>query len=216
MKALSFTLKEVRPRIFHLRFKRRYDLCMFFLRYQEFYESPNPRFRDSSFELLDFMEWYSHKFGGGCFAYPMQWSGFNIPAEVVKKVWEGGIYDRNEYDYRMKEVYLKCMDQYPDGKFYLIGSCDAGPTMRHEIAHGFFYTRPDYKKDMTNLVKELKPAFFKSMCGTLKEIGYASKVYIDECQAYLSTGLTKRFKVKLKGEEKPFVKLYKEYYNEPR
>ena len=35
-----YTVKEIKPRIFLLSFKDHYDLCMHFVRYQEFYESP--------------------------------------------------------------------------------------------------------------------------------------------------------------------------------
>lgn len=210
----KYTVKEIRPRIFALEFKRRYDLCMTFLRYQEFYESPNPKFRDSSFSLLDFMEWYSFsREKKGLFTYPADWSGFNIPGDIIKQCWEMGIYDRNIYDYEMKMLYQKFLEQYPDNRFYIIGACKgATQTMRHEIAHGFFYTQPEYKKNMVKLVKDLKKPFYKGMCLSLKKIGYAPKVYVDECQAYLSTGVPEYFSVKIKNQREPFIQLYDEWY----
>jgi len=208
----KYTVSEVRPRIFFLKFKNRYDLCMQFVRYQEFYESPSSRFRDKAFNLLDYMEWYSKDKDRGCFTYPNDWSGFNIFGDIIKQVWDLGISDRNQYDYEMKMLYQKFLEQYPDGKFYIIGACGSGITMKHEIAHGFFYTIPEYKYEMTQLVKSLKKPFFKSMCNSLRDIGYARRVYIDECQAYLSTGVPTSFDLTVDKEDKPFVQLYKNYY----
>ncbi|CAM6004255.1 unnamed protein product [Sphagnum balticum] len=184
---------------------------MFFLRYQEHYESPNSKFRGKSFEILDFMKWYSKKYGEGAFTYPSDWGGFNVSGDIIKKVWALGISDRNLYDYEMREVYRKCFLKYPDGKFYLIGVYGKGGSLRHEIAHGFFYTIPEYKREMTKLVRNLKPSLYKSLCSHLKKIGYASSVYVDECQAYLSTG--QNF-LKLRGQDKPFIKLYEQYFGE--
>lgn len=67
---------------------------------------------------------------------------------------------------------------------------------------------------MTKLVKNLKPSFRKSMYQNLEKMGYASKVYVDECQAYLSTGVPDKFTVNLGGEDKPFIKLYEGFYND--
>lgn len=209
----KYTIKEIKPRIFLLKFKSNYDLCMFFLRYQEHYESPNPKFRDQTFEILDFMEWYSKKVGKGAFTYPVDWIGFNIPSYVVPQVRAGMIMDRNIYDYEMWSVYKKCAEKYPDENFYLIGVTDS-KAISHEVAHGFFYTKPEYRERATKLVKALKPDFRKSMCKTLKELGYTTRVHIDECQAYLSTGLVKNFTVKLKGEDEPFIEMFKEFYND--
>jgi hypothetical protein len=207
----QYTLSEVKPRIFFLQFKRQYDLCMTFLRYQEFYESP--KFRGKAFQILDFMEWYSREYGDGSFTYPKDWAGFNIPSHIIKQVWDLGIADRNLYDYHMKEVYQQCVKQYPDGKFYLIGTTSTkGSIMRHEIAHGMFYLNQDYRKEMIKLIKKLDASFYQSMCATLKNLGYCKQVWIDECQAYLSTGMAKAFEVDATEARKPFIEVFRLYY----
>jgi len=209
----QFKMTEVKPRIFFLNFKKQYDCNMMFLRYQEYYESSNPKFRGKPFKILEFIEWYTGSFGKGVFSYMRDWAGFNIPGHIIYDVWDNGIPDENDYDNIMDYVREKCEEKYPDGQFYIIGAVGKNGALRHEIAHGFFYTQPEYKKQMTKLVKALKPAFRVKMYRTLKKIGYTPKVYIDECQAYLSTGLMGVFPFELKDEAKPFIKLYREYYN---
>ena len=207
----NYTLREVKPKIFLMDFKDSYDLAMHFMRYQEFYESSSPRFRGKPWEWVDFMRWYSKKYGKGAFTYAVDWAGFNIPGDTIDKVWKLGIADRNVYDYEMRQVSRQCQEQ-AQGDFYLIGAVGNRGVLKHEIAHGFFYTIPEYKKEMTKLVKALDPAFRTAMNATLKDMGYTPKVYIDECQAYLSTGLSEQFKVTLDKEHKPFVSLYNKYY----
>lgn len=211
---IKFKLKQVKPRIFLMEFTDQYDMCMTFLRYQESYESPNPKFRNKQFTLVDFMEWYA-KQHGGVFTYPLDWGGFNIPSSIIAN-FLGDALDHNKYDEIMEKVYDRCLEKvqrkYNTDKFYIIGAKkgQAG-ILNHEISHGFFYTIPQYKKEMTALVKALKPSFIKSLCSTLKKLGYTHQVYIDECQAYMATGLTTQFKVKLKGEDKPFIELFNKY-----
>jgi hypothetical protein len=214
----SLVIKEVKPKIFLLQFKNHYDMSMHFLRYQEFYESSSSKFYGKSFKLLDFMKWYSEKYGNGLFTYPIDWAGFNIPGEIISEVWDLGIPDCNKYDYCMLEVLHACQKKSP-GKVYLIGACpdneeEKAAIVKHEIAHGFFYTRPEYKKEMMTLVKNLEPDFRQSMEISLKKMGYASRVYIDECQAYLSTGITPSFDITLNGEDQVFIETFNKYYNE--
>lgn len=217
----DFKLEEIRPKIFLMSFKEPYDLAMYFVRYQEFYESPSPQYRGKKFELLDFMRWYSFKFGNGVFTYPDDWAGFNIPGDIIKQIWDLGITDRNIYDYEMLQVYRECQKK-SKGDFYLIGVSsekEEAITLKHEIAHGFFYTTPSYKKEMTQLVKELTPEVRQKMNDELKELGYTPKVYIDEIQAYMSTGLPLNpdgsdIYQQLEEARKPFIKLYSKYYKE--
>lgn len=209
---LSFKFSEVKPRIFFLDFKDPYHMCMMFLRYQEYYESPSPRFRGKPFTLVEFMDWYAHKYGNGIFTYPRDWAGFNIPAYVIKEVVSKIITDHNAYDEAMFEVFKKCRAKYPDGNFYLIGAMGERGAMRHEIAHGLFYTCPEYRKEAISLVKKLKPSLRKRVNKVLKSIGYTPKVYVDETQAYFSTGVPKGFKISLKDEQKPFIELFNKYY----
>ena len=180
-----FKVKEVKPGIFLIEFTNEYDMCMYFLRYQEYYESSSPKFRGKAFELLDFMRWYSFKYGKGAFTYPIDWAGFNFPGDTIEKVWKLGIVDRNLYDYEMREISRQCHAKRD--KFYVIGVKKGNGALSHEIAHGFFYLHPDYKKEMTALVRALPVSLRKAFNTYLKEVGYTPKVYIDEIQANMAT-----------------------------
>jgi hypothetical protein len=219
-----FKLKEVKPNIFLLEFSNDYDMCMFFLRYQEFYESPSPKYRGKSFKILDFMRWYSFKFGHGAFTYPIDWSGFNFPDYVVQDAHDLGIIDFNDYDRQMWEVYQSCKNKTKD-KFYIIGVVKGNGALSHEIAHGFFYLNSQYKKEMTKLVKALAPEVRNAMNKYLLKVGYTPQVFIDETQANLATsedftesGAHRHFTVEVANQlikaQKPFVALFKKYMKE--
>jgi hypothetical protein len=216
-----YELSQLTSNIFYLKFKDTYDLCMHFLRYQEFYECPSSDFRDKSWCILDYIKWYSKKYGNGSFTYMVDWAGFNIPGSVIKKVSELGIPDINKYDLVMQDIYQKCLQQSNED-FYLIGSTGSVLTLKHEIAHGFFSSNKEYKKQMTQLVNELPLDFKLRIFESLKKIGYTRKVYIDECQAYFCTGLIdefnnlfKEFKISSSEEikiQKPFILIFNKYF----
>lgn len=220
---VKYKIKEVKPRVFFVEFQDQYDMCMTFWRCQETYESPNPKFRNKDFTLEEFMRWYSKKFGNGAFTYANDWGGFNVPSSVVEFVLKGCL-EKNEYDHVMEEIYYKCdnkaTQKYGYGntgspEFYLIGALKGtDQVVKHEIAHGLWYTRPKYKKEMLALVRKMKPALKKKLCKELEKLGYTKQVYDDECQAYMSTGLSEKFAIKLKGEDKPFIETFNKYYNE--
>lgn len=190
-----FKIKEVRPGIFHFNFKNTYDLCMYFLRYQEYYESPSPKFRGKQFEIFDFMRWYSLNSDKKIFTYPDDWNGFNLPGNIIKDVHDKMILDRNIYDYEMITAWREChaiavfrgME-----KFYIIGTVGKD-ALDHEIAHGLFYLNSEYQKKMKSLVKALPADLKKEMNHNLKRLGYTPKVYVDETQAYLATGFSESF-----------------------
>jgi hypothetical protein len=209
----DYKLKEIKPRIFFMDFKDPYNMAMHFMRYQEYYESASSRFRDKSWTWIDFMEWYSKKYGDGAFTYAIDWSGFNIPGHIIRDVIEKKIPDPNKYDAEMFKIFSHCAEKYSDEKFYIIGAVGHSFAMKHEIAHGLFYTQPSYKKEMTRLVKSLKSDLRKSIFKSLKDIGYTPRVYVDECQAYLSTGFTDNFDVAIIDEHKPFIQTYETYYS---
>lgn len=99
------------------------------------------------------------KNSNGYFSYPIDWAGFNIPNTIFKANWFHNIRDKNKYDYFMLQAYYaiwhdikyNSMDTYldfdlNDPKYYLIGATDV-LTIKHEMAHGFYYLIPKYKRN---------------------------------------------------------------------
>jgi hypothetical protein len=220
-----FKLKQVKPGIFLLEFTDEYDMCMFFLRYQEYYESSSAKFRNKTWKIFDFMRWYSKAFGRGAFTYPVDWAGFNIPDYVIRNVRKLGIPDPNDYDKAMWSVYQDCKKKSKRGKFYIIGVVKGNGALEHEIAHGLFYLNLDYRKASTKLVKEMDPALRAEMEAYLHNVGYTPQVYIDETQANMATtddfehySERQRFEPdvakKLVEAQKPFIELFKKFTNE--
>lgn len=211
---VQFKIKEVKPRIFLFEFKNHYDLCMTFLRYQEHYESPSPKFRGKAFSILEFMEWYSKQDGKDDFTYMRDWSGFNLPGSIIWNMWNKHLIpDKNYYDYTMYKSYLKCLNKYKDGNFYIIGAQKGNlKTLKHEIAHSFYYVNKEYYKEANKLIDNLTPILRKKIFTSLKKLGYTPKVFRDECQAYLVSGWKDHFSY-LQNKNKPFLKLYKKFYN---
>lgn len=215
---INYTLTEIKPRIFFLEFEDHFHCAMMFLRYQEHYESPSPKFRNKSFSIVEYMHWLATTQQTRKFNYADQWGGFNIPSKIVASVQQKGIKDPNQYDLEMDKVYKKCLEKYP--RFYLIATSNNHNSLNHEVAHGLFYTVPAYKKKMTQLVNDLPDKFKNPIFGWLKDKGYTPQVYIDETQAYLATGFDQlinyssksgylKTKVKLAGE---FEKVFNDYY----
>jgi len=219
------TLEKLYPGLYFLRFTDHYDMCMTFLRYQEKYESPNPKFRGTHFTIVDFMEWYAkdHK---GVFTYTTDWGGFNVPSTIFEGNWFYYIPDKNKYDYLMLSVYYDIWHdiKYGDNsflttgkaikanpKFYLVGAVDER-CLNHEIAHGLYFLNPSYKKKMNALIKALPYGVEAKMHNWLLSMGYTWQVIKDEIQAYFSTGAPENLRI-AKKYLKPFEEVYKNARN---
>jgi hexokinase len=54
--------------------------------------------------LLQLMEIYSKRKGGGCFTYPVEWGGFNVPSHVIEELYYNEVIDKNVYDETIIEI----------------------------------------------------------------------------------------------------------------
>lgn len=210
-------IKQIVDRVYQLSFKNRFDLTMTFMRFQEYYESP--KFRDKVFTFAEFMRWYSVKYGKGAFTYTKDWNGFNIPAVKIKElmdrlVEEQLIEDLTEYDLLMFGLIHKIKEKVGDWNFYLIGiHGDDVSTAKHEICHGMFWTNETYRKEATTLVKNLPKKARQNLEKVLKKRGYHPSVFVDEINAYMSTGLINKMNKKLlKRYRKDFKLLFRRYH----
>lgn len=217
---MKYKLKEVKPKIFLLEMENPYDLAMYFLRYQEFYESPNKKFKGKEFSIIEFMEWYSKEhIKNNIFSYPRDWGGFNIPGTIIPDVFQLGIRDLNKYDIFMYKIYEKIYKKHKNC-FYLIGSLKKDKeTLKHEIAHGLYFTNLDYYYEMKSLISNIDKKTKNIMTNVLLNHMYCKEVIDDEIQAYFATGLLdemqdelKANKIKINQLRKPFIDLFNKYY----
>lgn len=207
-------INEIRPGIFHIVAPTQYILTMSFMRLQEFYESPYPEIRGRLFSIEQYMDLYAERTGN--FTYLTDWSGFNIPGNVVTEFYNMYAHLTSDLALNHKERLLMKL-LWPmtrsKKKFYVIGTYQKGKrrmseasTVRHEIAHGYFYLNETYRNEMSALVSQFK---FKQKFGKdILKLGYNKSVLVDEIQAYLSTSsmeyLKKRFpSSRLNGFEVP-------------
>ena len=207
-----FSVEQVTPKIFHLHFADPFELTAHFLRFQEFYESP--RFSERHFDILTFVKWYARQ-NKGDFTYFNDWTGFNIPAEIVRRCMLG-VSDPNPYDHFMVAISKWCETQ-AGGRAYLIGTSDRSPkSIWHEVAHGLWYTNSSYQVEQHQNLGEFCvrcPIVSEKLKGKLREY-HDPNMVDDEVQAYLATGLEGRFGVKLTSKERrPFVQTFEKYYS---
>lgn len=213
-------VKEVHPSIYCVIVDDNYDRAMLFCRYQEFYETPFKKFRGKYFSWEEYMRHYKQFWKKDVFTYPKDWTGYNIPSNVVEKA-NDIFYKETEYDEIMNNIYFHCAidsQNKNDGTrkpWYLIGASSKDlKTMNHEIAHGLYYTNKDYQTEVKNLISKIKPTHYEKLRKKLVKMGYVDdkKIIDDEIQAFMSTGLYNGLEIKeLKKYEKEFIKNFKKY-----
>lgn len=149
-------------------------------------------------ELLEYMEWYvsERKKGVANFDYAEQWGGYNLDSEHVRQVYHNPdkFEDFNKYDKFMTGLLAMIEADVGDAKFAIVGTLTGDlQTLKHELAHAFYHTRPSYRRAQQENLIALKPDFVRPFTATLRRNNYAYAIMHDETQAYLSTdtdGLT--------------------------
>jgi hypothetical protein len=176
-------VREVVPDVFHLQFPTQHLMTATFMRFQEHYESPE--YAGKVFTHKEFARWYAKDFGEkGRFTYMDDWAGFNIPSKVLDR-FRAGDFD----PLKRKEKDFLALFAGRTKPFYVIGTygADGDPeTLRHEIAHGLYSTRPDYRARALEILKTvaLKPVF-----ALIEKLGYHRRSWLDEAHAYLGDDL---------------------------
>lgn len=199
-------------------FDNPYHLAMSFLRPQEFQESPE--FHGQSFDLEDYMEWYSLNVSSKkySFTYPYDWSGFNVSGKTVYHWWKKN-HLSSVFTNRERALFgnyiNKCIDDLGHSTLYFIGLLDnkkSRSVLQHELCHAMFGTCTEYHDKVMDVIKcdmdwHEKDIIYQWLC----DKGYAQNVLYDELHAYVMTGGIKGIPVsKMKGYRK-MRKLYKEY-----
>ena len=218
MKKLEYTIEEKLDGIFAVKVPDHYDRAMLFMRVQEYYESPNKRFRGKDFDFFDYMRWYANT--RGSFSYAADWAGFNFPFKVAQKCYERFKTQapQTPYDLQMLDIlYLVGALLHEKGQRdgYIIGIGKDVSELRHEMAHALFYTNDSYRKEMKALAKALPEKIREKLSAALKRMGYCKAVEVDEIQAYCATELADEMD-KIKVDVGPFEETFKRYYHEPK
>ena len=208
-------VKQILPNIFAVIIKNDYNRAMLFCRYQEYYESPFTEIRGENFSLEYFMKLYTNKNNGKYFSYPDDWAGYNVPAHVLLLAERRFDKNKNGYDEIMSDIIHHCIKESFPNPWYLIGVDKIkSTTMNHEIAHGLYYTNPQYKKEMDELVSTIEEKIYHRLKKSLLKIGYADdkKIIDDEIQAFMSTGKLSSWNEKDYSKySNSFVKIFKKY-----
>lgn len=163
--------------IYLIESSNRQVLAATFMRFQEYYESPE--FKGKVFSVDDFVQWYANKFGS--FSYSKDWYGFNIPSKVLEPFKWGQFDPLTPLEQNLLNV---CRDAVED--FYVIGVTPSAEyfaeTVRHEFAHGAFHVNSDYRKEVERCVKDYN---IKPIHNGLHQMGYCDDVMADETNAYV-------------------------------
>ncbi len=170
------TVRQLLPGIFHLVMANQRELAQMFLRFQEYSESPF--FRGRIFTLGEYKAWYTRV--QGQFSYYEDWAGFNIPSRVFAPFY------RKEFKYQTRrEKMMLDLFQGVEGRFYVIGTYegDRPETLKHELAHGLFFTSDAYRDEVRRAMFGVPTTKFSRKLA----VGYHPAVFEDEIHAYLLT-----------------------------
>jgi hypothetical protein len=218
---ITYSLYEVAPKIYAVHVADDYDRAMLFLRAQEYYESPFSEFRGRNFNIFAYMNRYRKHKNLDYFSYTFDWLGYNVPSDEVEGCYsqlDHAIDMITPYDEHMMNILCSIRQYQKNGNFYLLGvdSLDSW-VMDHEMAHARFFTEPEYKKAMTDVISQMPTKLTEALNELLIKEGYPEKVLADETQAYLATGLHSGMD-KLKGIKtwkKKFSKIFEQYNGKP-
>ena len=170
--------REIENRIFVLEFDNQKEMASTFLRFQEHYESP--KFAKKIFTHKEFKEWYK-KENEGKFTYHTDWRGFNIPSYILKKFYQGKFNPLTKNEKKLLSLFKE-----HKGEFYIVAH-KGNPSgksliLKHEIAHGLFYTNKNYRREIMKIIK--KYDLRKLRNGLLSLGDYNKNILDDEIQAY--------------------------------
>lgn len=148
-----------------------------FIRFQEYYESNNPLFKNRIFTLGQVKQWYSEK--DGFDSYSDYWVGFNLPS-VALQPFRSNLFDPlTDYEKELLDA-LK----YRQDDFYIIGA-QTKSVLRHELSHALYGHSEQYRTEIDAFIKKNKARFRKTQKYILDK-GYCKEVLNDETQAYVT------------------------------
>lgn len=190
---INFKIKQFVRNVFVVAVPNMKHRAMLFLRVQEFYESPNRRFKGKTFDVADYLEWYSSsKYAGkknDVQSYIYDWTGFNIPYDVAKRCYTM-LKSRPDlmtpYDLYFYDILKFIEENKHPGKAYIIGTDKfRSRTTVHELHHALYYLDKDYRDDVHQFFRKIPTKTLKELQKVLIGVGYEKHVLYDELMTYL-------------------------------
>jgi len=188
--SFNISVSEIFPKCIHLHFETQYEVASTMMRLQEFYESPYENIKGVEFSIEEYMDTYANAMGN--FTYTSDWTGFNIPGNIVDEFFEtfSVLLDK---EIHLKEIIDKAKKKakIKDEHFYLIASyidkVDGKDVLKHELCHALYYLDPEYSAEMDNNIMDVQENELEVLFKGLITQGYTKEVVLDEIQAYFST-----------------------------
>ncbi len=184
-------ISQLLKNIYHVNFDRQKDLCESFMRFQEHFESPE--FRGKVFSIKEYKKWYRATSPGGIksgrFTYNQDWTGFNIPSNILNPFYEGRFNPLS----KKEKVFLKLFsDKISGPDFYIIGTFGdiQVSALTHEIAHALYFSDPEYREKMQSLIREIPEYDLRRIHDYFDSTGgYHPDVFEDETHAYVAINM---------------------------
>lgn len=165
------------PPLYLIESNSRQVLAETFMRFQEYYESPE--FKGRVFSVEDFAHWYALKYGS--FTYAKDWYGFNIPSRAIEPFRRGQFDPLTPLEQRILNI---CRDAR--GDFYVIGVTPSAEyfaeTVKHEFVHGAFHVNSEYREEVGRCIEEYNIGPINK---GLRRMGYCDDVAVDETNSYV-------------------------------
>lgn len=198
----EFTVKEIFPRIFHLKYRTQAAMTRGMIRFQESYE--HPVYRGKTFRVRDIKR--HAEANGEEFNYFTDTFGFNFPAATLEPFFNGKFAPLS----RREGAALGALRDIPKNA-YVIATYKSGDPgdSAHEIFHALYSTRPKYRKKVKEiLADQAKAGGLKDWEKAMRKAGYHEDVILDEIHAYMGESdiyILKRF-----GKEIPRLARFKQ------
>jgi len=208
---MKIEVNEIHPRVILLKFESQYEIASTMMMLQEYYESPYDNIFRKIVSYEEYMDTYAKDTGN--FTYFSDWSGFNIPGNIVRDYIDFKSFEEDYIWNKEKQLFeiIKPYIQKYNEDFYVI-AIHKETDIKHELAHALYYLNKEYKERINKVInKRLK--YFKDKKKKLLKMGYRIDMIDDEQQAYF---MEEKFlqiyeNLKLIELQKKATKIFQEY-----
>lgn len=179
MKQMSMRVSKFSP-VLHLESDTQGELALSMCRFQEFYESANPVLFRKYFSLHTFLEQSINECG--CITYFSDWSGFNMPANIL---WEFQRIFKD--DLTPAERWILHFTEYHKPQYVVANVRGDNATAQHEFVHAQYYIDPDYRARVDRLIYDnINGSLYQKFVDVFDNMGYNKHVFYDEINAFVS------------------------------